>query len=146
VRTVLLDRVDVPRRDELDRLAPARAHESALAARLLVAAPRIGVLRHLAEREHRVARALARLAVRLQERAPHVRVAHARGGVRVPGERSPAGTPTGLVLGTIGSDARVIRLLRLPRDDPVFHVDLPRTGSRAVHAVRRTDDLVVTPS
>src|SRR5690606_19854410 len=55
-------------------------------------------------------------------------------------------TPARLVLRPIRTDRRIVRLLRLPGDDPVLDVDLPRARAGAVDAVRGTDDLVVAPS
>ena len=46
----------------------------------------------------------------------------------------------------VPASARVIGLLRFPRDDAAFDVNFPRARARAVHAVRRADDLVVTPA
>jgi hypothetical protein len=67
-------------------------------------------------------------------------------GVGVPAERRAAGASARLVLGRVGADGRVVGLLRLPGDDAVLDVHLPRARPRAVHAVGRTDDLVVRPA
>src|SRR6185436_20242417 len=78
--------------------------------------------------------------------AARVGVAHPRGRIGVPGESRAARAAPRLVLRRIRPDRRVVRLLRLPGDDPVLDVDLPRARPRAVHPVRGTDDLVVTPA
>src|SRR5699024_12247948 len=46
----------------------------------------------------------------------------------------------------IVADVVVICLLRLPRDDPLLDVGLPRARARAVDAVGGADHLVVTPA
>ena len=46
----------------------------------------------------------------------------------------------------VRADRRVVGLLGFPGDYAVLDVDLPRARSRAVDAVRRTDDLVVRPA
>ena len=94
----------------------------------------------------RVARARERLAVEVEQHAAHVRVAHAQRRVDVPAERGAARAAARLVLGHVGPVGRVVGLLRLPGDDPVLDVDLPRAGAGAVDAVRRADDLVVLPA
>ena len=146
VRPVLLDRVHVGRSDHLRRLVPGRADEPALAPLGLVGARPLRVVDDVRPGQHRVAEPGLRLAVHRQQRAAHVGVAHPGRRVGVPGESGAPGAAAGLVLGTVGAGRRIVRLLRLPRDDPVLDVDLPRAGARAVHPVRGPDDLVVRPA
>ena len=113
---------------------------------LLVAAPLLAVAGDLRPGEDRVTEPLSRLSVHLEQHTPHVRVADSGGGVGVPGERRAAGAAAWFVLGTVGADGGVVGLLRLPRDDAVLDVDLPRAGTRAVHPVGRADHLVVAPA
>ena len=146
VGTVLLDRVDVGGRDDLRGLVPGRADQTALPARRLVGLGALRVLHDVLPRAHRVSVVLGLgLAEHLQQDSTHVGVPHACRGVGVPGERRAPGTAPRLVLGRVGTDRRIVRLLGLPGDDPVLDVDLPRAGPGAVDTVRGTHHLVVTP-
>src|SRR4026209_2189049 len=71
-------------------------------------------------------------------RAARIRGRPARSG----GRRAAAR----LVFGDVRPVRRVVGLLRLPGDDPVLDVDLPRAGSGAVDTAGRADDLVVLPA
>src|SRR5690606_27303380 len=51
-----------------------------------------------------------------------------------------------LVVGHARSCARIVGLLGLPGDDTALDIDFPRTRAGAVHAVGRSDDLVVLPA
>src|SRR5690606_6025267 len=66
--------------------------------------------------------------------------------VEIPAIRGTARATARLMVRHVRARARVVRLLRLPRDDPALDVDLPATGAGAVHAVRGADDLVVLPA
>ena len=113
---------------------------------LLVPPTTLGVPDDVGPREHRVLQPGLRLAVHLDQDAARVRVPDPRRRVRVPGEGGPARAAPRLVVGAVGPGRGVVRLLGLPRDDPVLDVDLPRARARAVHAVRGSDDLVVPPA
>ncbi len=145
VGAVGLDGVDMRGGGDLDRLGPGRADQPSLAAGLLVAATLLPVAGDLGPGEHRVTEPRPRLAVHLEQHTAHVRVAHPGRRVGVPGEGRTARAAPGLVLGTVRAHRRVVGLLRLPRDDPVLDVHLPRAGPGAVHSVRRADHLVVAP-
>ena len=146
VRPVRLDRVHVSGRHQLRDLRPRRPHEPALAPRALVLRGAFRVTGDVRPRRHRVAETLPRLAPHPQQRRPHIRVPHPRRGVGVPGERRAARAAARLVLRGVRARRRVIRLLRLPRDDAVLDVHLPRARARAVHPVGRADLLVVPPA
>src|SRR5215469_1968858 len=94
---------------------------------------------------YRVAEPAAGLPPHSQQFAAHVRVADPGGGVGVPGERRAARAATGLVLRRIRASGGIVGLLRLPGDDPVFDVHLPRARPGAVHAVCGPHHLVVPP-
>ena len=145
VRSVLLDRVDVGRGDDLVDLVPARPHEAAQAAHLLVVAALLVGLDDRRPRVHRIVRQARRAPV-LEQAPAHHRILHAVGAVQVPAVRRAARAAARLVVGHVPARARVIGLLRLPGDDATLDVDLPRAGARAVHAVGRADDLVVRPA
>ena len=146
VRAPGLDRVDVSGGDDLDRLVPGHPDMAALAARLQVPPAPLRVADDVGPCPDRVAEALLRLAVHLHQNPARVRIADPRGRVDVPGERgSPRAAPR-LVLGGIRVHRRIVGLLALPGDDPVLDVDLPRTGTGAVDAVRGSHDLVVAPA
>ena len=146
VRAPALDGVDVRGGDDLGHLVPRRAHETALAARLLVGAGLLLVLHDRAPCDHGVAVLLLGGAEHLEQHAPDVGVAHPRGAVGVPAEGRATRAAAGLVLRPVGPGARVVGLLRLPRDDAVLDVDLPRARPGAVDAVRRAHHLVVAPA
>ena len=146
VRPVALGRVHVGGGDDLADLVPGRAQEAAQAALGLVGAGLLGVLDDRRPRVDRVAGACELLAVEPQQRAAHVGVADADRRVDVPGERRAARAAARLVLGHVRAVGRVVGLLRLPGDEPVLDVDLPRARARAVDAVRRAHDLVVAAS
>ncbi len=141
----LLDRVHVGGGDHLGHLLPRGADETALAAGRLVAAGALGVVHDVRPGGDRVTVLGLALAVHLQEDAADVGVADPRGRVGVPGERRASRTAAGLVLGLVRSHRRVVGLLRLPGDDAVLDVHLPRARPGAVHAVRRPHHLVVAP-
>src|SRR5581483_6178894 len=126
VGAVALDRRAEAGGDELGRLVPGRADEAALAAlhppRGVGGDARPGVERL----ELRARRPPA-----LEERPAHVRVAYAQRRVDVPREARPAGAAARLVVRLVGAVLRVVGLLRLPRDDAVLDVDLPRAGAGA---------------
>ena len=50
------------------------------------------------------------------------------------------------MIGQIWACARVIRLLRFPRNKAVLHIDFPGAGTGAIHAMCRAHDLVVCPA
>ena len=141
-----LDRVHMRGRDDLDGLVPRRADQAALAPRLLIA-PRRSRGRRRSSAQASTGSPRRCLASRYisSEHAADVGVANPGGRVGVPGEGRPAGTAAGLVLGSVRADGGVVGLLRLPGDDAVLDVHLPRAGARAVHAVRGAHDLVVAP-
>ena len=87
VRTVGLDGVHVGGGDQLAHLVPVRAHEPAFAADTLVTRRPLRVAGDLRPGQHRVTQPGPRLAPHLQQRPPHVGVAHPRWRVGVPGER-----------------------------------------------------------
>src|SRR6185437_13903273 len=60
--------------------------------------------------------------------------------------RGAARAAARLVIGHAGARARIVGLLRLPGDQPAFHIDLPAARAGAVHPVRRAHDLVVLPA
>jgi hypothetical protein len=146
VGAVLLDRVDVGRRDDLVDFVPAAAHEAAHAAHLLVVAARGVVLDDRGPGVHRRLRRLHRRAPALQQAAAHHRVLHAVGAVQVPAVAGAAGAAARLVVGHVPARARVVGLLGLPGDDAALDVDLPAAAAGAVHAVRAAHDLVVRPA
>ncbi len=145
VGAVRLDRVHMSGRDELHRLVPARPHQAALAPRLLVAAAALRVLLDVRPGQNRIRQTLLRLPVHLQQDTAHIRVAHPRRRIRVPGERGAPWAAPRLVLGAVRTHRRIVRLLGLPGDDPVLDVHLPAARARAVHPVRGIHDLVVAP-
>ena len=146
VRTDRLGGVDVGGRRDLQRVLPPAADEPALAAGALVPG---GFLRVLDDRPpgiHRVGVLIAGRAPQLEQAAADVRVAHPGGRVGVPGERGATRAAAGLVPGHVVADVRVVGLLRLPGDDPLLDIHLPRAGARAVDAVGGADHLVVAPA
>jgi hypothetical protein len=140
-----LDRMHVGGGDDLVDLVPARTHEAAEAAHALVILA-LGVV--LDDRRPRVDRILRqpRLAPQLEQAAAHHRVLHAVGAVEVPRVRGTARAAARFVVGHVPARARVVGLLGFPGDDAALDVNLPRAGARAIHAVRRTHDLVVRPA
>ncbi len=146
VRPVGLDRVHVRGGDQLAHLVPVRAHEPALAARPLVPRRPLRVVGDLRPRQHRITQPGPRLAPHLEQRPAHVRVAHPRRRVGVPGERRAPRAAARLVLRRVRAHRRVVGLLRLPGDDPVLDVHLPRARPGAVHPVGRAHLLVVPPA
>ena len=145
VRPVGLDRVHVRRGDQLAHLLPVRAHEPALAARPLVPCGPLRVTGDLRPRQHRVTQPGPRLPPHLQQRPPHVRVTHPRRRVGVPGERRPPRAAPRLILRRVRARRRVVGLLRLPGDDAVLDIHLPRARPCTVHPVRRTHLPVMPP-
>ena len=145
VGAVLLDRVDVGRRDDLVHLVPARAHEPAESPHLLVVAPLRLVADDRGPRLHGAQRRARRAPV-LEQPPAHHRVFHAVGAVQVPAVAGAARAAPRLVVGHVEARARVVGLLRLPGDDAALHVDLPRARAGAVHAMGRAHDLVVRPA
>lgn len=145
IGAVPLDRVDVCGRNDLVDFVPARAHEAAEAAPALVRAPGRVVLDDRAPCVDGRQRAAA-FAPQLHECAAHHRMLEAVGAIQIPGIRSTARAAARLVVRHVRAGARVVGLLGFPGDDPAFHVDLPRARARAVHAMRRPDDLVVLPA
>ena len=104
-----------------------------------------GVGRDLVPGVDRVAEPRLGLAVHLEQDAAHVGIAHAGRASRCTRRTPLRAAAARFVLRTVRADGRVVRLLRLPRDDPVLDVDLPRAGAGAVDPVGRAHDLVVAP-
>jgi predicted XRE-type DNA-binding protein len=145
IRAVGLDGVHVRRGDDLVDLVPARAHEAAQAAHALVVAPLLRVADDAGPGFDRAV-GQACLAPGLEQPAAHHRVLHAVRAVEVPAVARAARAAARLVVGHVEAGARVVGLLRLPGDDAALHVDLPRAGTGAVHAVGGAHDLVVRPA
>ena len=112
----------------------------------MVATPTLRVVDHVGPCQHRIAQSLLSFPIHLQQDAARVRIPDSGGGVGVPGEGGTARAAARLVLRPIRTDRRIVGLLGLPGDDPVADVDLPRTRTGAVHAVRGPHHLVVTPA
>jgi hypothetical protein len=133
--------VNVRRGDHLDRLIPRRADKAPLAPLALVDRRSLRVLDNLLPRVNRVAEALPGLAEHLQQAAPDVRVLQPQRRVRVPRKRRPPRAATRLVLRHLRTSRRIVGRLRLPGDQPLLHVHIPRARPRAIHAVRGTHHL-----
>ncbi|MCY1227859.1 hypothetical protein D9M72_401490 [compost metagenome] len=145
VRAELLYGESVGRGDHLGGGVPVGAHEAALAAHALVARRLLRVLADRFPGGDRV-HGLAGLAPHLHQAAADHRVLDALRGVDVPAVRGAARAAARLMVGQVRARARIVGLLGLPRDQAVLHVDLPRAGAGAVHAVGRAHDLVVLPA
>jgi hypothetical protein len=142
VGPVLANRVNGRRRDQLARLVPVAAHEAAAATLASVGAVRC----HLGERRDRVRRGGLRGAPTVEQAAANVRVLQPDRRVGVPGKRRAARAAARLMIGSIRIGTRIIDRLRLPGDQPVLDVDVPRARTGAIHSVRRSHDLVVAPA
>ena len=145
VRAEGADRVNVRRGDQLADLRPGRPHEPAHPPGVLVPRGALRIRGDLRPRGHRITQPRPGLAPDAEQLAAHVRVADPGRGVGVPGKRRPARAPPRLILRRVRAGRRVVGLLRLPGDDPVLDVHLPRARPRAVHPVRRPHHLVVPP-
>ncbi|MCY1227848.1 hypothetical protein D9M72_401380 [compost metagenome] len=145
VRAELLHGEGIGRRDHLGRRVPVRTHEAAQAAHALVAGSLDRILADRFPRGDGV-HGLAGLAPHLHQAAADHRVLDALRGVDVPAVRGAARAAARLMVGQVRARARIVGLLGLPRDQAVLHVDLPRAGAGAVHAVGRAHDLVVLPA
>ena len=126
VRAPGADGVDVGGGDDLHRLVPAHAHHAASPAGGFVGSGGRRVPGDLRPGGHGVTVVTGPGGAEgVQQRAAHVRVADARGGVGVPGEGRAARAAAGLVLGHVRARGGVVGDLLLPRDDSVGDVDLP---------------------
>src|SRR5262249_13852831 len=133
VRAVFLDGVHVCGGDDVDGFVPAGTDQAAFAAGLLVAAAGRGVVLGRGPGGGRVAAGRGLGGAELfEQHAADIGVAHARGGVGVPGERGAARAAARLVFGPVGADRGIVRGLRLPGDDAVFDVHLPAARAGAV--------------
>ena len=147
VGAVALDRVDVRRRDHLDGLVPGGAHEAALAALALVAAAPARDRRRSPPTRRRGRRAASRASRNISSRLPaDVRVLQPQRRVRVPGERRAARAAARLVLRHVRTRRGIVDRLRLPGDQALLDVHVPRARARAVHPVGGAHDLVVLPA
>ena len=143
VRAVLADRVHRRGGDQLARLLPVAAHQPAAAALTAIAAVR----RDLRRTPRPDQATLARAARQSSSRLPRTYGYFSRAGEYVYHENdAPRGQPRGSWFGPVGIGARVVDRLRLPRDQPVLDVHVPRARAGAVDAVRRAHDLVVAPA
>src|SRR5262245_37059190 len=131
--------------DHFHCVFPARAYKAALSPLGLVRARADGIVDDCLPGQHGVAGALPLGPVHLEQAAADVRVLHAERRVDVPGERSTARTASRLVIGHVRAGRGVVDRLRLPGDQPVLDVYVPRAGPRAVDPVRGPDDFVVLP-
>ena len=146
VRAMLLDRVDVGRRDHLVDLIPGAAHKATQAALLLPLAFGRFVFNDVRPGIHRALGQQEGGAPVLEQAAAHHGVLHTVGAVQVPAVAGAARAATGFVVGKIGAGAGVVGLLGFPGDDTALDVNLPRARTRAVHAVGAAHDLVVRPA
>ena len=142
IRAVLFHRVEKRRGDEFRHLIPIRAHEAAHAARRLVALFLRGIVGDAAPRLKRRLMILSRLAPKLSEIAPKVRILDAQRAVEIPRERSAARTAARLEIRHVGRGLRIVECLVLPSHEAVLHIDVPAARPRTVHTVRRAHPLV----
>ena len=145
IRAVILDGVGIGGGDDLVHLVPAGAHKAALAALGFVLR---GDFRRLADPLPGLNRPqrFAQLAPVLHQHPAHHRVLHPLRRIHIPAIRRPTRTTARLVVGQIWPRARIVGLLRLPGDQPVFDVHLPTARPGAVHPMRGAHDLVVLPA
>src|SRR5690606_12160798 len=144
VRAVLLDGVDVGGGDDLVDFVPAGSHEATHAALALVG---LGLGLVFDDARPGLDRALGgpRLTPQFEQRLAHLGVFEAVGAVDVPAVARTTRATTRFVVGQVVAGARVVGLLGFPGDQTVLHVDLPGTGTGAVHPVGGAHDLVVLP-
>src|SRR5690606_12743851 len=82
----------------------------------------------------------------LEQPGADQRVFYAVRRIDVPAIAGAARAASRFVIGQIGPRAGVIGLLGFPGDQSVLDVDFPRARAGAVHAMCRTNDLVVLPA
>ena len=142
-----LDGVDVGGGQDLLRLVPGGAAESALPARALVAGTRLGVGDDRGIGRHWVVGvSLLGGPPEVEERAADVGVLHAQRAVDVPGIGDAPLAAARLVRGHVAANRRVVERLHFPGDDAVLDVDVPAARAGAVDAVRAAHRLVVGPA
>ncbi len=146
VRAPCLRRVEQRRRYEFQNLVPVGPPEAALASSSLVSRPFLVVLNDRTPGIDWVGMLGLGLPPLVHERAPHVRVLDANGTVYIPRCRDAPLASARLVGRKTVLEQRVVGLLHLPGDYPVFNVDFPGAAARAVDAVRAADGLVVLPT
>ena len=126
IGAMVLDGMDVGRRDEFIDLVPIGADETAVAAQGFVFG---GLGRIVDDAFPSLDRrqGLARFAPKLHEAPAHHRIFDPVGRIQIPAIARAARTTARLVVGHVGPGARVIGLLGFPGDDAAFHINLPRT-------------------
>src|SRR5699024_5885131 len=83
--------------------------------------------------------------VHVQQNTANVGISGAGRRIRVPRKRRSARASARFVYGLIGTCRAIIDGLGLPRDNPVFDVNVPGTRAGAIDAVRRTHHFLMTP-
>ena len=81
-----------------------------------------------------------------QKTRANQRVFHPVSGIQIPRIARPPRAPARFVVWQLWPCARIVGLLGFPGDDPPFDIDLPRTRTGTIGAMRGADDLVVLPS
>ena len=124
VRAIFLDCVSVGGGDDLVDFIPSGADQAAQAALAGVA---VALFRTFHDRGPGRDRGKRRpcFAPQFEQAPAHHRVFHAVGRVQIPGVAGATGAAAGFVVRQIRPRARIIGLLRLPRNDAALDVDFP---------------------
>ena len=146
VGTVAANGMDVGGGDDLLHLVPARPDEAAEPAGTGVGRALVGIVDDRCPGLDRRFPGRPRRPPQRDQLLADQGVLQARRRIEIPAVARPAGAAARLVIGQVGTRARIVGLLRLPGDDAALDIDLPRAGAGAVHPVGRAHDLVVLPA
>lgn len=146
VRSVLFDRVNLRRGDDLVGLVPFNAAPTSLAAGLAVFFGASRIFDDRPPRSDRVFAGLSFSMIEIEQNTAHVRIFRPHRAVGIPGGGNATLATTRLIVRGFRIDLRPIGLLQLPRDQAVLDEHLPRTGPRAVDAMTRARRFVVGPA
>ena len=135
VRSMLPDGVNQGRADHFYRLVPRKAHKTAMPAGLLVSGPFLRIIDYGFPGFHRIAIFLQRSLPQFEQFSAYIGITHPQGTIYIPGRGSAARAAPWLIIGKIGVDCGIIRVLGFPDYDAVLDVDIPAAGACAVHAM-----------
>ena len=145
VRSPFPDGMSVRSRDDFVGFLPTGANKTAEAAAGNIVSPLVRIfLDRLPGSNGR-----HRLSCRppgLQQPGTDQGVFHPVCGIEIPAIACTTRTAARLMIGQVVPGAGIVCLLGFPGDDASLHIDLPGTGSGAVHTVRGAHDLVVAPA
>src|SRR6185437_5471396 len=146
VRPVLARGVQASRSNQFAQLFPLGAAITTLAARLLHAQTLLFVANYGSPSLHRIRKRGLRFLPHVVKRTADVWILYPDRAVDIPGGGDATLAATRLIGRQTALKKRIVGLLHLPGDDPVFYVDRPGAATGAVDAMRTAENVIMRPA